>query len=276
MTLTPSRPVLRYHGGKWKLAKWIISHMPPHRTYVEPFGGGGSVLMRKPRAYAEVYNDLWGTVVNVFRVMRDPGTAEELAASVALTPFAREEFSASYHDEGDSDVERARKTIFRSLAGFGSAAINDKHATGFRANSNRSGTIPALDWRNYPREIPAFVERLRGVVIEHRDALSVIAAHDSPETLFYVDPPYPHATRNVARKNGAYAVEMTDTDHAKLADCLRNVRGMVLLSSYHSPLYETLYGDWVRVDRGAFADGAAKRIESLYANAACAAAVLTA
>jgi DNA adenine methylase len=265
-----TRPVLRYHGGKWKLAPWIIRHFPPHRVYVEPFGGGASVLMRKPRSYAEVYNDLWDVVTNVFRVLRDPMKAMELEKLLRLTPFSRSEFeSATFENiSRQTDVEAARLTIFRSFAGFGSASTNGKYSTGFRSNSNRSGTTPAHDWVNYPGLIADYVSRLQGVVIENKDAIELIQQHDTAETLFYVDPPYPTSTRNMLRGNAVYEYDMTDRDHRRLAKVLRQVKGMVVLSGYPCDLYDLkLYRRWKRIECDHLADGARPRIEVLWINA---------
>lgn len=244
--------------------------MPAHQVYVEPFGGAGSVLMRKPRAAAEVYNDIWGVVVDVFRCLRDPATAAELDRRLRLTPFARTEFFAATLNDDDDLVERARKTIIRSFMGFGSASTNGDYLTGFRASSSRSGTIPPHDWANYPDCIPHFVARLLGVVIENRPAIEVIKHHDTSETLHYVDPPYPHVTRNMKRGNAAYAHEMHDADHEQLAEVLHGVQGMVMLSTYGNELYDRLYPDWHRMAVHAQADGARKRVEVLLLNPACA------
>lgn len=262
------RTVMRYHGGKFGgggyLADWIISHLPPHRIYVEPFGGAASVLMRKPRAYAEIYNDLAGEVVNVFRVLRDQ--PDKLERLLRLTPFARQEFDLSYVPVDDR-VEQARRTVFRSLAGFGSAAATKDYRTGFRANSNRSGSTPAHEWAAYPNHVQQFADRLQGVVVECRDACEVMRQHDGPDTLHFVDPPYVWASRGQENPyDGAYEHDMTDEQHRELADCLRSLDGAVVLCGYPSALYDELYGDWHQVSRRAMADGARARTEVLWLN----------
>jgi DNA adenine methylase len=256
---------MRYHGGKWRLAKWIISHFPEHRIYTETFGGAASVLMQKPRSYAEVYNDLDGEIVNLFRVLRNPAQARELLRQIELTPFAREEFELTYLTDGDP-IEQARRTVARSFMGFGSAAASGQ-PTGFRGDSNRSGTTPAHDWRNYPAAMAAIVDRVSGVVIENKSAEEVVLQYDSPDTLHYVDPPYVHETRSQKKRtHSAYRFEMTDSQHRDLAEILHNTQGYVVLSGYACPLYDELYTDWYRVDRVAHADGARDRIESLWLN----------
>lgn len=271
----PSRPVMRYHGGKWKLAPWVLSFFPPHRIYVEPFGGGASLLMRKPRSYGEVYNDLEGDIVNVFRVLQDPVSAAELKRLVELTPFARDEFVASY-EPSDSPIKRAHNMIIRAYMGFGSASMTRTHRTGFRSNSNRSGTTPAHDWMNWPKQISIFTERLRGVVIENRHAADIISQHDTPETLHYIDPPYPWSTRQGMETSGyhCYKHEMTDVDHAELAELLHQMQGMVIISGYPCDLYDKqLYPDWKRHERKHYADGARMRTEVIWVNAVAAQAL---
>ncbi len=256
------RPIVRYHGGKWRIAPWIISHFLPHRIYVEPFGGGGGVLLRKARSYAEVYNDLDAEIVNVFRMTRDAG--EELKRLLTLTPFSRDEFRESYNRSSDP-IEQARRTIARSFMGYGSNAVSaEKGTTGFRSNSNRSGTTPAHDWKNYADVFDLLIDRLRGVVIENRDAKEVMAKHDGPDTLHYVDPPYVLATR--ASPRHGYRHEMTDFDHEELADFLGKLKGAVVLSGYASPLYEGLFRQWQRIETAARADGAQHRTEVLWLN----------
>jgi len=275
----PSRPVLRYHGGKWKLARWIIEHLPKHRVYVEPFGGAASVLMLKPRSYAEVYNDLDGEIVNLFRVLRDPVSAEELERLLRLTPFARVEFNEAY-EPSDSPVEQARRTVVKGYMGFGSAAVTQKSATlpgagfkattGFRSNSNRSGTTPAHDWANFPDKLCAFTERLRGVIIENREASILMETHDGPETLFYLDPPYVHSTRGLRQHRipQSYRFEMSDDDHLDLLKACKQIKGMVVISGYPCDIYcDTLTG-WRLVTKDAHADGARDRIECLWINPA--------
>jgi DNA adenine methylase len=274
MSTTITRPPLRYHGGKWRLGEWIVSHFPAHRVYVEPFGGGASVLLRKRRAYAEVLNDLDGEVVNFFRVLRDEPA--ELARAVALTPFSRAEFDGAYEPAAD-DLEQARRTVIRSHMGFGSAAVSLAHRTGFRSNVTRSGTVPAKDWAKLPAVLSAVAERLRGVTIERDDAAAVVARYDGPETLHYCDPPYVWETRRPGAGpwQDAYRHEMDDDAHRALAAVLRAAEGMVVLSGYPCPLYDLeLYPDWHRLTSTANGQqGGVARTEVLWLNPAAARAL---
>lgn len=280
----PTRPALRYHGGKWMLAPWIISHFPPHQVYVEPFGGGASVLLRKPPSYAEIYNDIDDEVVSLFRVLQDEAQAAQLLRRLRLTPFSRSEFMLAYQAT-DCPVERARRLIIRSFMGFGSDGHNGARPTGFRANSNRSGSTPAHDWTNYPDALQAIVERFKppnaasyGVIIENRDAKAVMAQHDGDRTLHYVDPPYLAETRSQKRyRDGSryhtYRHELTDQDHEQLLAVLVELRGMVILSGYPHQMYDDALTGWQRIDRAALADGARKRTECLWLNPAAVAAM---
>jgi DNA adenine methylase len=278
--IAPTRPVLRWHGGKWRLAPWIISYFPPHRIYVEPFGGAASVLLLKQRSHAEVYNDLDHQAVNLFRVLRNEAQARRLIEALRLTPFARQEFVDAL-DPTDEPIEMARRLAVRSYMGFGSNAHSSPasgrsmtgfRSTGFRSNSNRSGTTPAHDWAHYPDALQSIVERLRGVVIENADALDVMKRHDGADTLHYVDPPYLPETRSPANKleirHRMYRHELSREDHVRLLEFLNGLAGMVVLSGYPSPLYDDVLSRWLRIEREAYADGARLRHEVLWLNAA--------
>lgn len=255
----PDRPALRYPGGKWTNAPWIVSHFPDHRHYVEPYGGGASVLIRKPRVYNEIYNDLDGEIVNLFRVLRNPAQGRELIRLVTLTPYSREEFESAYLADGDP-VEQARRTLVRSFMGFGAYSSTGKN-TGFRTGFRRTGSAASVDWMKYPNALGQLVERLRGVTIENDVATSVMQRYDDPDALFYVDPPYPHSTRGT---DALYRHEMTDQEHRAMADVLHSLRGMVVVSGYACDLYDELFGGWRRVERESMADSARRRVEVLW------------
>ena len=263
------RPVMRYHGGKYRIAPRIIALLPEHRRYVEPYGGGAGILLRKPQVPAEVYNDLDGEVVNVFRVLRDPRRAKSLQRAAELTPFSRAEFLLTY-EPSDDPVEQARRTIARSFMAFGTTHRRAGH-TGFRATGMRRAGTTAKDWRTWPDHIPAFVDRLRDVIIEHRPALEVIAQQDGPDTLFLLDPPYVNATRTfmtkARRKSGAYTFDMDDDQHRALASALASIEGMAVICGYAHPIYDReLYRGWHRVELKTVADGAKPRTEVLWFN----------
>lgn len=263
----PTRPILRYFGGKWRIAKWVIANFPPHRVYCEPFAGAASVLLQKTRSYAEILNDMDGRIVNLFKIVRDRG--DELARAIELTPFARAEYYAA-HNPSPDPFENARQTVILSFMGHGSDSLRPRRKSGFRAKSYSNRVPAAHDWRNYPGCLPAIVERLRGVQIESMDALDCFTKFDGPDRLFYCDPPYPLSTRSLnAHDRGGYQCEMTDEQHAAFLTAARAVQGFCIISGYDCPLYRDLLGDWRSVSTNAYADHAANRVETLWLSPNC-------
>lgn len=271
------RPVLRYHGAKFRLARWIMSHFPPHRIYTEAFGGAAGVLIQKPRAYAEVYNDLDGDVVNLFEVIRDPILCPRLVHDLVATPYARAEFDLAWQP-ADDVIERARRLVIRAMMGFGSAGAT-KGTTGFRIDVKREYETAQHTWAMYPSNLAAVGLRLSGVLIENRPAIEVIRAHDTPETLHYVDPPYLHETRcRVRGKNSdrAYRHDMDVQDHLELMGVLRELQGMVVLSGYSSSLYDENLPGWERREttaRISAGRGTSVRTEVVWLSPSCAASL---
>lgn len=257
MDSIPHRPALRYYGGKWKLAPWIISHFPPHLNYVEPCGGAASVLLQKPRSPLETYNDLDGNVVNFFRVLRD--RPDELIRKIRLTLWARAEYELSL-EPCEDEVEMARRTcvyFWMSIAGTNSGWRSC--TTADPANSGRK----ACDRDLQGIDLDKIAQRFIGVQIEHLDALEVIRRYSVERTLTYFDPPYVTETRSHHKQ---YKHETIDDFHVQAADLLHHAGGYVVVSGYACPLYSELYEahGWERRDKEAQTNSGGSRIESIW------------
>lgn len=267
--MRPKRPVLRYHGGKWRLAEWVISHFPPHSVYVEPFGGAASVLMQKEPVRIEVYNDLDDRVVDLFRILRDPDKAELLRRAIEFTPFSRTEHAMSW-DPTEDEIEAARRLIIVMFQSIGNK--NSRSRNGWRTRTEKAVWSPCISWNGWPKEIPAFVSRLKSTIIECKPWQEILDLYDGEGALFYVDPPYVHSTRSGGHWE-VYEHEMTDDQHRELCLHLCRLRGMVVLSGYPNPIYKELLPAWQMECISARAQTNAPRTEAIWLNPAAMAAL---
>lgn len=259
-----AHPPLRYHGGKFKIASWIIRHFPNHVCYVEPYGGGASILLNKQPSIYEFYNDLDRHVVNFFYILRNRPDA--LIRAIELTPYSREEFNLAWADVDHLlPLEAARRFYIRSHQSFSNATIQKNPTWRFskspRNDGRKGGISPVTSW-NATEHLYSVAARLKDVHIECDDALKVITRTDTPTTLFYVDPPYLFSTRERERQD--YAFEMSDDDHEILANHLHSLKGAVVLSGYDSDLYGRLFNGWHKYVRRVVANTGSNRVECLW------------
>jgi DNA adenine methylase len=249
----PSRPMAPFlwMGGKGNLARWIIKHLPRGHIYVEPFAGAASVFWHLPEPYpVEVLNDLDNRIVNLYRVLQDREKFRELLHRLIWTPYSRAEFARALEvlkDPEADDVSRAWAFFVAQNQGFGGKAgtVGDwgraliAKSRGMADTTNR--------WRGRLKLLTYWHKRLSRVQIDSIDGIEAIRYWDTPDTVFYVDPPYVLDTR-VDKK--VYANELTLEEHQRLVEILLPVEGKVVLSGYDHPVYRPLEeAGWVKVMR---------------------------
>ncbi len=275
----PKRPAIRWHGGKWRMAKWIMGHFPPHDLYVEPFGGSAAVLLQKPRSNMEVYNDLDLNIWNFFNVLRT--SPSSLIQEIKLTPFHSYEFDQAgelldvrYHTEQEieeDEVEWARLFYvyaYQSILGptvewtnsFKRQKIYSRGASGKSSMKPTAHTFAEVD------HLYTVAARLKGVTFENMDAFKLIDHYDHPNTLFYLDPPYLASTRS-QKKNKAYNHEMMSREeHKAFLRHAKGLQGIPLISGYASDLYRDMLEDsgWTRFEYNARINGGGIAMECLW------------
>ncbi|GGO86694.1 DNA methyltransferase [Nocardioides phosphati] len=254
------KPPFAYYGGKMALAERIASLLPDHQHYVEPFAGSLAVLLAKAPSRAETVNDLDGSLITFWRVLRDH--PESLARAAELTPHSRQEFAESWGDDHVGDeIEQARRVWVRLTQSRGHSLAK----TGWKFSRRIDVGHASQRVTSFADRMPDAARRLRGVSLENRDALDVIRDYGTePTVCIYADPPYVGSTRAAN-----YGVEMAaDEQHMDFAQVCHDSRAPVVISGYNSPLYDDLFADWHRVEiKGATTlSGDTDRVEVLWSN----------
>ena len=238
-----------WYGGKFSHLDFLLPNLPNDAThFCDVFGGSAAVLINRDPAPVETYNDLDSELVNFFATLRHPEHGERLLKEIALTPFSREELALACTPEPELDnVERARRFYVRARqTRTGLAQTSSEGRWAQCILTSRSGMAGAVSrWLGAIEGLPPIIDRLMRVQIDNASALEVIQRYDTPETLFYLDPPYVHDARG---DRHAYYGEMSDAEHIELADLLHGIKGRAAISGYRSDLYDSLYADWHRVD----------------------------
>ncbi|MDE7440052.1 MAG: DNA adenine methylase [Clostridia bacterium] len=254
--MSDTTAILKYPGGKWRIADWIISHLPPHKVYLEPFFGSGGVFFKKEPSYLETINDINGDIVNLFKVCRE--RQEELAQALEFTPWARDEYVNCKEITGN-EVERARRFLVRHHQSFGTTNSN---LNTWRHSQSYNSPRCAEQWCKLPETVLKICERLKMAQIENKSAFELIESFNNSDTLIYLDPPYLQRLR----KRNMYKFEMTDKEHVELLALIKNSNSKICLSAYDNELYNEALKGWFTAEKKTTAQMGKIRTEKLYMN----------
>jgi site-specific DNA-cytosine methylase len=190
----------------------------------------------KPPSPVEVFNDIEQELINFYRVLRNTRKFKRFQRLVTLTPYCRDEYQIARKITGRNDVERARKWFVRVRQSFSGGVYG---GWSMDVTESRTGIAKGVyNWLRAVEGLPAVHERLRRVQIDNRDFREIIPAYDSPDTLFYCDPPYIKSSRKWAGR--LYTHEFTDADHINLVNLLLGIKGKAMVSGYDHEIYHAL------------------------------------
>lgn len=223
----------KWVGGKSRLRKQIISLLPKHTCYVELFAGAAWVLFGKPPSDVEVINDIDQEVVTFFRVVKEK--PQELIASFEWELVSRTEFQrlANLEPSQLTDVQRAHRFYYLIMAGWGGELKYPRFQTSISDGGHGNRLIGALE--TLTERLKPVHNRLKTVIIENLPWQSCLERYDRPNTVMYIDPPYPDNGVN-------YFHNMRGWDeHHELAERLRQTSCKWILSSYDISQIRELY-----------------------------------
>ena len=224
----------KWVGGKSRLRKQIISILPQHSCYVEPFAGAAWVLFGKPPSDVEILNDLDQELISFFRVVREK--PEKLIESFEFELVSRAEFTrlAELDTSKLTDVQRAHRFYYLIMAGWGGELNYPRFQTSIKDGGGGNRLIGAL--KTLRQRLEPIHTRLRSVIIENLPWEDCIERYDREGSVMYVDPPYPDNGCN-------YFHNMRDwRDHKRLADRLKAAKCKWIVSSYDKEEIRELFG----------------------------------
>lgn len=219
------RTPITYYGGKQKMAAGIVSMLPAHKIYCEPYFGGGAVFFQKQPSFLEVINDKNDNLINFY--IQTQTNFQQLKNYIDLSLYSermhRHAKDLYYGIETGTDIEKAWAVWYAFNFSFVGSVYG-----GWKWSNGGSGSHDA---RNFTAKQKSFnmalKNRMQHVQISCRDALRVIEDRDTQETVFYLDPPYP----------GCYQQHYTGFTHQNLYELLQfltRIKGKFILSIYWS------------------------------------------
>lgn len=213
---------ISYYGGKQQLAKKIISLIPEHTHYIEPFCGGAAVFFAKEPSKAETLNDTNLELINFYKIIKTDFNA--LQQEILQTMHSRHIHAQAQVVYKNPDmftpVKRAWALWVIANTSFGK---NLDNSFGYDTANTIVKTLNAkiTDFTNL------LVKRLQNTCLEDIDALRLIKSRNITGAFFYLDPPY------VGSFQGHYD-GYTQADFDELIQTLTTIKGKFLLSSYRN------------------------------------------